>query len=299
MRWIRPFTRAALASLALAACSHAPQREPAPLPVPAPASGAQERPALAVIVVVDQLSEELLARYDDLFTGGFRRLIDGGRWYVNATHDHAGTVTAAGHATLSTGTYPSRHGIVANEWYENVDGAWIEISNVGDSTEQIVGHPELDGVSPHSLERTGLADWLVAAVPGAKVASVSAKDRGAVLPAAHARGQVWWFDADVGRFVTSTYYRDTEPEWIERFHEDVLFPLAADSVWTSRVPAALAGRSDPPAAVNIVPSSALPKVVAVPSLRSAATVVGLDSGENGPVLPAPAGDGGRKSVPGE
>src|SRR5688572_17677396 len=197
--------RLALACLVVAACSHSPERKPAPLAGPA----ASEQPALVVMLVVDQLSQELLDRYDDVFTRGFRRVIDGGRWYVNATHDHAGTVTAAGHATLSTGTYPSRHGIVANEWFENVDGEWIEISNVGDSTVQIVGHPELEGVSPHSLERSGLADWIVAAEPDAKIVSVSPKDRGAVLPAAHAKGQVWWFESSVGRFVTSTYYRDS------------------------------------------------------------------------------------------
>jgi hypothetical protein len=236
-----PTAPPALAAILLAACSHAPERATPPPAAPV----ASERPALVVMVVVDQLSEELLDRYDDVFTGGFRRLIDGGRWYVDATHDHAGTVTAAGHATLSTATYPSHHGIVANEWFEKVDGAWIEISNVGDSTVQIVGHSDLEGVSPHSLERTGIADWIVAANPGAKVVSVSPKDRGAVLPAAHARGQVWWFDSSVGRFVTSTYYRDDDPAAVDDFHDRRLPAIVADSVWTSGVPAALAGRSDP------------------------------------------------------
>ena len=236
------FARLALqAFLLLAACSHSPERA-----VPPPAEPvASERPALVVMLIVDQLSQELLDRYDDVFTGGFRRLIDGGRWYLNATHDFAGTVTAPGHATLSTGTYPSHNGIVANEWFENVDGEWVEISNVGDSTVQIVGHPELEGVSPHSLERTGLADWIVAAEPGAKVVSVSPKDRGAVLPAAHARGQVWWFENAVGRFVTSTYYRDDNSGPVDDFNDRTLTTIAADSVWTSRVPATLVGRSDP------------------------------------------------------
>lgn len=235
---------AAIALLLVTACSHAPERRE----LPPAATATPERPTLLVMLVVDQLSQELLARHDDMFEGGFRRLIDGGRWYVNATHDHAGTSTAPGHATLSTGTYPSRHGIVANEWFERVDGEWVEISNVGDSTVQIVDHPEFDGVSPHSLEREGLADWIVAANPGARVASISAKDRGAVLPAAHVRGQVWWFEADEGRFVTSTYYRDATPRWADRFNDEILTAHAADSAWTSRVPAALAGRSDPDSA---------------------------------------------------
>src|SRR5215203_1874676 len=64
------------------------------------------RPNLVVLVVVDQLRADLLDRYADLFTGGFKRLADNGHNYINAAHDHSGTETAVGHATLATGVYP-------------------------------------------------------------------------------------------------------------------------------------------------------------------------------------------------
>jgi predicted AlkP superfamily pyrophosphatase or phosphodiesterase len=197
------------------------------------------------MLVVDQLGEPLLERYDDLFTGGFRRLLDEGRFYVNATHDHAITKTAPGHATLSTGVYPARHGIVSNEWFEETDGGWVEVENMEDPSESIVGHPELTGVSPHRLMRSGLADWLQEAEPASVVASVSAKDRGAVLPAAHVRGQVWWFEDTAGRFVTSTYYRDGNPEWADAFHATRMAAYAADTVWSSTIPQAVLSRSRP------------------------------------------------------
>ncbi|HKY60052.1 MAG TPA: alkaline phosphatase family protein [Gemmatimonadota bacterium] len=232
-----------LAVVALAtACVH---RDVPPPGTSAPVTPAAERPALVVMLTVDQLSQELLDRYEGAFTGGFRRLIDHGRWYVNAAHDFAGTSTAPGHATLSTGTYPSRHGVIANEWHEQVDGAWLEVSNVGDSTVQIPGRPELAGVSPRKLMRTGLADWMLAADPRTLVASVSAKDRGAVHAAGHVRGHVYWFANEIGAFVTSTYYRDRQPEWIDRFNEELMAAYAADSVWTSTVPSTEAWRSDP------------------------------------------------------
>jgi hypothetical protein len=97
------------------------------------------------------------------------------------------------------------HGIVANDWGERTKTGWVDVSNVGDSTVRIIGSRNAMGVSPHALLRTGLADWIVAADPRSRIASVSAKDRGAVLPAAHAKGQVYWFSAGAGRFVTSTY----------------------------------------------------------------------------------------------
>ncbi|HSS51643.1 MAG TPA: alkaline phosphatase family protein, partial [Thermoanaerobaculia bacterium] len=42
------------------------------------AQASAERPALVVVIAVDQLGEDLLERYDALFTGGFRRLKDQG-----------------------------------------------------------------------------------------------------------------------------------------------------------------------------------------------------------------------------
>ena len=200
------------------------------------------------MVVVDQFREPYLERYGDLFTGGFRRLLDNGRFYTRATHDHAVTETAVGHATLSTGAYPMQHGIVANEWVERVGDRWMGISNVGDSTVKIVGYPPLPGVSPHYMMRPGLAEWITAANPRSQVASVSAKDRGAVLPAAHARGQVYWFEPLVGRFVTSTYYRDKYPAWADDFTRRVLPTYARDSVWESRIPKSLLGRAPADAA---------------------------------------------------
>lgn len=200
-------------------------------------------PRLVVMIIVDQLREPLLERYDDLYAGGFRRLMDEGHFYVQATHDHANTETAVGHATLATGTYPMHHGIIANEWWVKTPAGWVEVSNVGDSTLAIIGSARRPGVSPHYLVRSGLADWLTAADPRSQVASVSAKDRGAVLPAAHARGQVYWFDDATGRFVTSTYYREAYPSWARRFNERAMRRYAGDTIWASRVPAAARSRS--------------------------------------------------------
>jgi predicted AlkP superfamily pyrophosphatase or phosphodiesterase len=239
-------TRAASAACALlalgGACASATGGTAAPTDASAGASAAAT-PRLAVMVVVDQLREPYLERYGDLFTGGFRRLLDQGRHYTRATHDHAVTETAVGHATLATGVHPMHHGVVANEWQVRTSKGLVDVSNVGDSTVKIVGYPTLAGVSPHYLMRPGLTDWLVAANPRSQVASVSGKDRGAVLPAAHVRGHVYWFEPRAGRFVTSTYYRDRYPAWADEFTARVLPRLARDSVWASTIPAAALART--------------------------------------------------------
>jgi predicted AlkP superfamily pyrophosphatase or phosphodiesterase len=226
-------SRLALASLTTIACARAP--EP-----PAPAAP----PSLVVWFTVDQLRGDLLDHYRPAWTGGFRRLLSDGRVYTNATHDHGVTITAAGHASLATGVHPSRHGIIGNAWYERSGETWKQTSNVGDSTVTTVGG-DLPGVSPRNLLSTGLADWMVAADSASQIASVSGKDRGAILLAAHAKGHVYWFEPGGEGFVTSTYYRATLPAWVMRFNREVVTRYMADTVWNFTAPASRISLSAP------------------------------------------------------
>jgi predicted AlkP superfamily pyrophosphatase or phosphodiesterase len=228
-------------SYLLVLCALACARAPEP---PAPAAP----PSLIVWITVDQLRGDLLDHYRPVWTGGFRRLLTDGRVYANASHDHGRTVTATGHAALSTGVHPSTHGIVSNGWYERAGERWVQMSNVGDSTVRTVG-AGLPGVSPRNLMATGLADWIVAASPSSLVASVSGKDRGAILPAAHVKGHVYWFEP-AGGFVTSTYYRDSLPAWVRRFNSDVVTRYMVDTVWTFTAPASMVHLSGPDTAAH-------------------------------------------------
>jgi predicted AlkP superfamily pyrophosphatase or phosphodiesterase len=89
--------------------------------------------------------------------------------------------------------------------------------------------------------RPGFAEWVLAANSRSKVASVSGKDRGAIQPAAHARaGYVYWFEGAFGRFVTSTYYRNSDPAWITEFNSTQIQKHAGENSWTfSGTPASM------------------------------------------------------------
>ncbi len=213
------------------------------------AAQAGQPPRLAVMIAVDQLRGDLLLRYDSLFTGGFRRLLDQGAYYTAATHDHAGTETGPGHATLGTGVYPSHSGIVANDFLVLQGPGWKPVYVVSDNDVRIVGYPDEQGRSPHYLKHTGFADWLEAARPTAKVFSVSGKDRAAILLAGEARGDVYWFDHGPNRFVTSTYYRKDYPAWLDSLQANVITPeLAADTVWRNEIPQRWRGLAQPDSA---------------------------------------------------
>lgn len=195
----------------------------------------QERPSLVVVIAVDQLRADLIERYSQAFEGGFRRLLAEGYQYTSASHAHAVTHTAAGHATLSTGVFPSRSGIVANEWSQRRGDAWTPMYAVQDADSPILGVDGLTGRSPRNLLRPGLADWVLAADPEARVVSLSGKDRAAITLAGQARGAVFWMVPELGRFATSTYYRTEYPEWVDRFNNEVMPQILADSAWVEAV----------------------------------------------------------------
>ncbi|MEZ4417810.1 MAG: alkaline phosphatase family protein [Gemmatimonadota bacterium] len=225
-----------------AGCAGRPSTGAGPMP------SAEADPGLVVLVVVDQMRYDLLERYADLWTGGLRRLRAESLRFTNATHDHAVTETAPGHATLATGVHPSRHGVVANLWLEADSSGWRTVENVVDPATPLVGAPEFTGASPDRLRREGLADWLRAIQPQARVVSIAGKDRAAVLMASRARGLVYWYEARLGRFVTSTWYAETDPEWVVSFNEGRLRELLADSVWESTVPSHAVARARPDSA---------------------------------------------------
>src|SRR5688500_9669874 len=124
----------------------------------------------------------------------------------------------------------------------------MSMSNVGDSTVRTVG-AVLPGGSPRNLMSSGLADWMETADPGSLIASVSGKDRGAILPAAHAKGHVYWFEP-AGGFVTSTYYREALPEWVVRFNNEVVTRYMTDTVWAFTAPSSSIYLSGPDTATH-------------------------------------------------
>jgi predicted AlkP superfamily pyrophosphatase or phosphodiesterase len=182
-------------------------------------------PKLAVVIVVDQMRYDYLVRFAGLFTGGFAKLLNEGAVFTNVHHDHAGSETAPGHATLLTGSFPSHHGIVGNYLYDHQ--AKQSFYSVDDHASPLVtandknaAATSRDGKSPAALLRYTLGDWLKAKYPSAKVISVSGKDRSAILMAGFEAEAAYWFHEDYGGFVSSRYYLEALPEWAARWNAE-------------------------------------------------------------------------------
>lgn len=194
-------------------------------PAPPNTEVANSRPRLVLVLVVDQGRADYLDRFESLTTGGLGRLLKEGVRFVEAHHRHAVTATAPGHATIATGAFPSRSGIVGNLWYEE-DGTERTYCTE-DAACPVVGmSAESRGNgSPRNLLVTALPDWLRDAVPQARVFSASRKDRAAILMGGKTAEAAFWYDEATGDFVSSSYYVTKLPSWLEEFNKKRL-PLA-------------------------------------------------------------------------
>ncbi len=177
---------------------------------------AVERPKLAVVVVIDQLSMGQIDQYEDLFgEGGFRRLLQEGTVARDARYTGAPTLTSHGHTSLATGSYASHHGIVGNDWWERGKG---KVCVGHDDRYKLLSREttERDGTAPTQLRAPTLADALRWSHPGARVVTLSLKDRGAILfGGARPRATVW-YDNVSDRWTTSTYYAPELPAWVPK-----------------------------------------------------------------------------------
>ncbi|MFM8738768.1 MAG: alkaline phosphatase family protein, partial [Cytophagales bacterium] len=193
-------------------------------------------PKLVVGIVVDQMRQEYLYRYESKFgEGGFNRLM-GGFMLTNAHYNYVPTYTGPGHASIFTGTTPAYHGIIGNDWWDK--HLKKEVNCVGDERFQPVGNPEGNGdVSPWRMLASTITDELkVATQKKAKVVGISIKDRGAVLPAGHLPDGAYWLDTKSGKFITSTYYKNALPTWVDAFNNLKLPDSYLNQDWKTLLP---------------------------------------------------------------
>ena len=198
-----------LLAVLLVSCAESPAPEEAPSA--APPSDFR----LVLVLAIDQFRANYLDRFAPVLKGGLARLAERGVFFVDGHQDHAVTSTGPGHASISTGAYPSRSGIITNQWFDKQRRTPMYC--VGDANWTLIGsHHPRRGRSPHLLQVSALPDWMKEQWPGSKVFTASYKDRAAILLGGHGADGAYWYRG--GDFVTSTYYQTSYPEWVTDFN---------------------------------------------------------------------------------
>ncbi|HNP17998.1 MAG TPA: alkaline phosphatase family protein [Fulvivirga sp.] len=192
-----------------------------------------EKPKLVVGIIVDQMRQEYLYRFENRFgEDGFKKLMNEGFMFKNAHYNYIPTKTGPGHTSVYTGTTPSTHGIIANDWWDKKQGKYINC--VGDDRFNTIGSDSKHGeVSIKNLLSTTITDELMLFTQSRSlVYGISLKDRCATLPAGHG-GQAFWYDKDNGKFITSSYYLSELPNWIKEFNNRKLADKYLSMTWNT------------------------------------------------------------------
>ena len=211
----------------------------------AAAPAAPSKPKLIVLIAIDGLPQRQVLQYrDQLAPDGFNRFLERGSWFSDARYGHSFTVTGPGHATMLTGAYPHRSGIIGNEWRDLKTGEREYCT--GDTSATYIGHRTnpLDGTSPKSLKVETVGDVLRRASPLSKVITVSGKDRGAILPAGKT-GTAYMYMSSTGQFASSTYYMPEHPAWVHAFNARRPADRYFKQEWKALLPEAAYSRSLP------------------------------------------------------
>ncbi|MDC6386640.1 hypothetical protein D2V93_07690 [Flagellimonas taeanensis] len=196
-----------------------------------------ERPKLVVGIVVDQMRWDYLYRYYDRYEEeGFKRMLNQGFSAENIYINYVPTVTGIGHTSIFTESVPSIHGIAGNHFID--EETREEVYCVEDGNVDPIGSlSEAAQMSPHRLLTTTLGDELrLATNYRAKVIGIALKDRSAILSAGRSANAAYWYDVDARKWVTSSWYSQSLPDWLEAENNQERLELLAKGGWKTLYP---------------------------------------------------------------
>lgn len=196
----------------------------------------KNQPKLIVGIVVDQMRYDLLTRFEHNFSeGGLKRLMYGGFFAENMHFNYAPTYTGPGHSSIYSGTTPAYHGIAANDWLEN--GLTEMYCTQDDSVISVGGDLKAGKMSPKNLKVSTITDQLKLFTNNqSKVIGISLKDRGAILPAGSMADAAYWYDTKTGNWITSSWYMNTLPKWLQEFNAKKHYLKLMSSNWNPLLP---------------------------------------------------------------
>ena len=193
------------------------------------------RPKLVVLVVVDQMRGDYVDKFHGQWGEGLKRLLTKGAWFRSGAYPYAATETCPGHSTISTGSFPASHGIVANAWWEHEQQKMTTCTNDPNAKNSAyAGGSAKGGDSAWRMQMPAFAEELKFQTGGAtRVVTLSVKARAAITMAGHKGDSVTWIDSP-GTLATSSVY-GTMP-FVEEFAKQ--HPVSQDygKTWSLSLP---------------------------------------------------------------
>lgn len=191
-------------------------------------------PRLVVALTIDQLRTDYMEYFAPLYgERGFKRLLREGKVYAYTEMPFATPDRASAIATLHTGSVPSQHGIIAENW---LDIKTLRPVNCVDDA-AFMGNYTNESSSANSLMVTTVADELrISTRNRAIVYSIAPFRDASILAAGHASNGAFWINEKTGKWCSTTYYTDF-PWWLSQYNDHHSVDLRIkDIVWTPSYP---------------------------------------------------------------
>lgn len=162
----------------------------------------QYAPRLVVSITIDQLRTDYIEAFAPLYgDDGFKRLLQQGLVFTNASYPFTPIDRASAVASVATGCTPYYHSIVGEHW----------LNRETLRTVYCLGEELTAG----ELLTSTIGDELKVATEGnTKVYSISPFEDAAILAAGHAANGAFWIDDVYGRWRSATYFMAQQPEWL-------------------------------------------------------------------------------------
>ncbi len=196
-----------------------------------------QKPKLIVGITVSGMQYDYLSVYWDKFgEQGFKKMATTGAQCKNARYRYLITDPGAGYASIATGTMPSDHGIVSDFWYDRVSNEIIYA--IDDKKQTTVGGSYGTGsYSPVSMNSRTLSDELmVKSRFRSRSIGISMDPMAAVLMAGHTATGAYWLDSENANWITSSYYADSLPGWVNQFNLKNYRDIYLERSWETLLP---------------------------------------------------------------
>ena len=195
----------------------------------------QKTVKLVVLLVGDQMNPDHLVRFEKLYTGGFKWLLDQSVIFDSAYQQHGYTVTATGHFSIGAGVYPGKGGVLGNDYFDRGLGKVVNcVEDLG--AKPVGGSGTARSISRYKTKAIG--DMLKEASPKSKVYSFGGKDRSAIFLGGQQPDLMLYYN-NLGRFISSTFYTDSLPFWVNQYNDNLNLDTYKDSTWGKILPDSL------------------------------------------------------------
>lgn len=194
----------------------------------------ENKSRLIVGIVVSHFYPEWLDMFNnDLTEGGLKRITTNGKRFL-MDYNYLYTQAGVDHASIYTGMFPVDHGIVGAAWYDRLRKHRQHSTTVNGYFE--LGEQQgdnLPGLSPDLLQTLSLGSVMKLHNPLSKVYAIAMNGDESVLSGGSSADMAFWFSEKTGKWISSSYYREQLPEWLQSYNNEIETDHFVNRGWMS------------------------------------------------------------------